>query len=74
VAEQLSDREIAVRLAKFLWNSEPDATLVALASNGKLRDPSTLQQQVRRLLADGRSAEFLTGFFGDWLALKICRK
>src|SRR6185295_13626803 len=35
---------------------------------------STLQQQVRRLIADSRSAEFLTGFFGDWLFLKNLAK
>jgi mono/diheme cytochrome c family protein len=69
VAERLSPPELASRLSRFLWNSEPDETLVKLAKSGKLSDPSTLQQQVRRMVADGRSAGLLTGFFGQWLFL-----
>lgn len=70
VAEQLNQAEVSSRLSRFLWNSEPDETLVKLAKSGKLTDPVTLQQQVRRMVADGRSAALLTGFFGQWLSLK----
>jgi beta-lactamase regulating signal transducer with metallopeptidase domain len=69
-AEPLGDRAIATRLAKFLWNAEPDGTLLGLAANGRLRDGATLQQQVRRMISDNRSAALMTGFFGDWLSLK----
>jgi hypothetical protein len=68
--EPFADREIAARLAKFLWNAEPDGALLAFASNGGLHDATKLQQQVVRMLADTRSQAFLTGFFGDWLHLK----
>jgi beta-lactamase regulating signal transducer with metallopeptidase domain len=68
--EPLVVRELAARVSAFLWNQEPDDTLLTLASSGRLRDPSALRQHVRRMLADSRSSGFLTGFFGDWLHLK----
>jgi beta-lactamase regulating signal transducer with metallopeptidase domain/mono/diheme cytochrome c family protein len=70
VAEQLSQVEIASRLSRFLWNAEADETLRKLAASGRLSDPSVLQQQVRRMIADSRSAAMQRGFFGQWLFLK----
>ena len=51
----LSDRELAVRLAYFLWSSPPDQELLSLASHGELSKPDVLRQQVDRLIADSRS-------------------
>jgi beta-lactamase regulating signal transducer with metallopeptidase domain len=70
VAEQLKDREIATRLAKFLWSSEPDDALLKVAAAGRLRNPSVLQQEIRRMIAEPRSTALMAGFFGDWLSLK----
>jgi len=66
--ERITDLELASRMAAFLWNAEPDATLLAVARNGTLKNPTILQQQVRRMLSDTRS-ERLNKFFTDWLRL-----
>ena len=69
-AYRISDFELASRLSFFLWSSIPDEPLLALASQGKLRDPAILDQQVKRMLADKR-ADALTGnFLGQWLYLR----
>jgi len=67
--ETLTDRDLAGRLTKFLWSGEPDAALLRLSAQGKLRDPRTLHQQVGRMLSDGRSDAFVRGFFDRWLSL-----
>ena len=48
---RVSDLELAARLSFFLWSSPPDDQLITIASQGKLRDPAVLEQQVRRMLA-----------------------
>ena len=52
----ISEVELASRLSYFLWSSMPDDELLALAEAGKLRTPGTLDAQVKRMLADPRSA------------------
>jgi mono/diheme cytochrome c family protein len=66
----VSDLELASRLSFFLWSSIPDDELLDLASEGKLRQPGVLEQQVRRMLADRRSASLVTNFAEQWLYLK----
>ena len=66
----LTDRELAVRLAYFLWSAPPDAELLALAAENTLHIPATLRQQVSRLLADARSDEFVSGFVHQWLHME----
>jgi hypothetical protein len=67
---RISDLELASRLAFFLWSGPPDAELLNLASQGKLKDPKVLEQQTRRMLADGRSYELVKNFAGQWLQLR----
>lgn len=67
---RLNDLELASRLSFFLWSSIPDETLLNLASQGKLKDPAVLEQQVRRMLADPRSQQLVTNFAGQWLFLR----
>jgi len=67
---QVSDLEFASRLSFFLWSSIPDDELINLAAAGKLKDPKTLEQQVRRMLADPRSLELVRNFAGQWLGLR----
>ena len=50
---------LAARLAYFLWNSPPDATLRAAAARGDLSDPARLRVQTERMLADSRAKEKL---------------
>ena len=68
-ANRISDLELATRLGYFLWSGPPDEQLIALASQGKLRDPVVLEQQVRRMLADPRSEALATNFATQWLRL-----
>jgi hypothetical protein len=67
---QLEDSAIATRLSLFLWNSLPDAELRKLAEDGKLNDKTVLKQQVRRLLDDQRSMQFVDAFLAYWLDLR----
>ena len=69
----ISDIELASRLSFFLWSSIPDDELLQAASDGKLRTPSVLEQQVRRMLADGRSKALVTNFAAQWLQLRQLR-
>ncbi|MEZ6090774.1 MAG: DUF1592 domain-containing protein [Pirellulaceae bacterium] len=50
----VNDWELACRLSYFLWSSMPDDQLRQLADDGRLHDPSVLDQQVRRMLGDDR--------------------
>lgn len=64
-----SSREIAARLARLLWNSEPDASLLEDAQRDRLTDAATLERQVKRMLDDERARAFVTRFFFPWLRL-----
>ncbi len=66
--------DIANRLSYFLWGSMPDETLFELASQKRLDDESVVAEQVRRMLADKRSHDFIGNFATQWLALDKCRK
>jgi len=66
----ISDVELASRLSFFLWSTIPDDQLITVASQGKLRDPAVLEQQVKRMLADDRSEALVKNFAGQWLLLR----
>lgn len=66
----LSDFELATRLSYFLWSSMPDAELLSIANQGKLRDPVLLKKQIQRMIADRCAAEFVENFAGQWLNLR----
>ncbi len=66
----LDDHALAARLAYFLWNSEPDATLRELTERRTLRKPAVLRQQMERLLADARAQRFVDAFLDYWLDLR----
>jgi hypothetical protein len=67
---RVSDVELASRLSYFLWSSMPDDELLRLAETGKLRTPAVLDAQVKRMLADSRSAAFSDNFAGQWLEVR----
>jgi hypothetical protein len=69
-AYRISDVELASRLSFFLWSSIPDDELLDLAIRGELSRPEVLQEQVRRMLADERSASLATNFADQWLYLR----
>jgi hypothetical protein len=67
---RVSDLELASRLSFFLWSSIPDDQLLEAAASGTLSQPSVLEQQVRRMLADPRSMSLVTNFAAQWLYLR----
>jgi hypothetical protein len=66
----LSDYELASRLSYFLWSSMPDDHLFELADQGKLREPAVMREEVKRMLADEKSAALVQNFAGQWLQLR----
>jgi hypothetical protein len=67
---RISDVELASRLSFFLWSSIPDDQLLDLAARGTLHEPKVLDQQVRRMMADPRSASLVDNFAAQWLYLR----
>jgi mono/diheme cytochrome c family protein len=67
---QLDDFALASRLSYFLWSTKPDADLLALAQQGKLRQPAVLRAQTERLLASPKARAFTENFLGQWLDLR----
>ncbi|MFZ0337228.1 MAG: DUF1592 domain-containing protein, partial [Terracidiphilus sp.] len=69
-AYRITDLELATRLSFFLWSSVPDDELLDLAIAGKLKEPTVLETQVRRMLADTRSEALVNNFADQWLYLR----
>jgi hypothetical protein len=67
---RITDEALASRLSFFLWGLPPDQELMTLAQRGRLSDKRTLEQQVRRMLADPRSEALATRFAAQWLRLQ----
>jgi hypothetical protein len=67
---KLDDYALAMRLALFLWNSEPDAALRARAARGELSRPDVLDTETERLLADPKSRRFVEAFLDYWIDLR----
>jgi hypothetical protein len=62
-------------LSFFLWNSIPDERLLDAAERGQLSKPASLEQQVRRMLADPRATRALVdNFAAQWLNLRRVRE
>ena len=56
-------------MSYFLWSTTPDDALAALARDSQLRDPAVLAAQVRRMIRDPKSWEFVEQFAEQWLEL-----
>jgi hypothetical protein len=61
--------ELASRLSYFLWSSAPDDALLTAAA-GTLNADATISSTVDRMLADPKSARFVTNFAGQWLGAR----
>ena len=66
-AAAVSDWELASRLSYFLWSSQPDEELRAVAAAGTLHTPEVLAKQARRMLTDVRVRRLATEFACQWL-------
>jgi hypothetical protein len=69
-AYRISDLELASRLSFFLWSSIPDDELIDAASQGRLGNAKVLEHEVRRMLADSRSAALVGNFAAQLLYLR----
>jgi len=69
----ITNLELASRLSFFLWSSIPDNELIELAEAGRLNEPSVLESQVRRMLADPKATALVNNFGGQWLYLRNLR-
>jgi mono/diheme cytochrome c family protein len=65
----LDDHQLASRLSYFLWATMPDGELMKVADERRLRDPTVLAAQTRRLLSDPRSRALFDGFGAQWLGI-----
>ena len=70
---RITDLELASRLSFFLWSSIPDDELINLAGQNRLSNPTVLEQQVKRMLADPRSQSLVNNFAAQWLYLRNLR-
>jgi hypothetical protein len=61
----------AAQLSFFLWNSAPDAQLMAAAANGDLETQSGLDYQVDRMLSSPRLEAGVRAFFADMLQFDL---
>ncbi|MEO0446621.1 MAG: DUF1592 domain-containing protein [Verrucomicrobiota bacterium] len=66
----LGPYDLASRLSYTLWAAPPDAQLLQAAASKKISSREDLTREIRRLLADQRSAGFVHGFLESWLNLR----
>ncbi len=67
-ARTLSGRELATRLALFLWGSVPDDELLRAAAAGRLVEQADIAAQVERMLNDPRRTALVEDFGAQWLS------
>ena len=70
--QSLDDYALATRLSYFLWSSMPDQELFDLAAKKQLHQ--NLSAQVKRMLADPKSAALVENFAAQWLKLRSLSK
>jgi len=63
----LTQWQLASRLAESLWNTTPDATLLAAAQAGQLGTPAQVLAQAQRMIADPRAAQALLDMYEQWI-------
>ena len=66
----VSNWELASRLSYFLWSSQPDEELRALAAAGTLHQSAVLAKEARRMLTDARTRRLATEFASQWLHIQ----
>ena len=66
--------DVASRISFALWDSMPDADLLAAARGGKLDSPEAVARQVERMMADLRTRAKVGEFYHHWLQLERLRE
>ena len=67
--QKLDSYEIASRLSYLFWSSLPDKELLEKARLGLLTSKDEVLKQVRRMLEDKKSQNFIKDFSSAWLQL-----
>lgn len=62
---RLDAYSMASRISYFLWDTMPDAELIAAAESGALHTEDGLMSQVNRMIASPRMEEGVRAFFSD---------
>jgi len=60
--------ELATRLSFLVWDSIPDEALLAAAA--RLHEPAVMEEQLRRMLEDGRIRGMAEEFGARWLGVR----
>ena len=60
--------ELATRLSFLVWDSIPDEELMAAAA--RLNEPAVMEEQLRRMLKDGRTRGMAEEFGARWLGVR----
>ena len=68
---KLDDFALASRMSYMLWGGPPDASLLAVAEEGRLSDHEIYRQQIERMLADSRGDSFVEDLAAQWLDLSL---
>ena len=66
--QPVSGDELATRLSFLLWDSIPDDELRAMAA--RLHEPEVMEEQLRRMLKDGRMRGMAAEFGARWLGVR----
>ena len=66
----LDGYDLASRLSFTLWDSLPDADLLAAAAGGNLKSAEQIQAQAKRMLQDSRAHAKVADFFRHWLKME----
>jgi hypothetical protein len=70
-AQQLSQFELAARLASLVWASVPDEQLLDAAAAGQLATREQVAAQAERMLGDAKARAAMNAFYGQWLGLQL---
>lgn len=66
---EVSQYQLASRMAYFLWQTTPDKELLSLAAKNSLSQEKIQQVQIQRMVADERFLDFCKSFTAEWLDL-----
>lgn len=69
MADEYYQYHLASKLSYFLWGTMPDNILNDAARKNQLQDNSIIASQVKRMLADNRSRQFVDNFTRQWLSI-----
>ncbi len=67
---QLTDYELAAKLASVFWKSIPDPQGLAAAASGALKTPEGLRAEITRIVNSPKTKIVMTEFYTQWLAFK----